>query len=250
MYDDDYMGPDKQYNDVQDVKVLSAFYHYSEPFSAECRAFGRLQEAGHEDLAVRCFGYILLDEQHERAMRDQYSDIRLEFDGNGDAPGYEEVRSVFPGKDGRPPPLQGILKAFGKTDEQLGTKDTRRLLGDVIGLQQLGIISIDVGHRQLVGGKFADFSQAITFPHFMTNPELNPFIEPEWISAMGFETFQFCADDYWTFDSMVEIWNDEHDDPKDKLSVFAFPRRKGDRIKYDLRPKPSRERIYSLVDPR
>ena len=42
--------------DTKDRKVMTAFYNYSEPFSCKCRAFGRLQETSHENLAVDCFG--------------------------------------------------------------------------------------------------------------------------------------------------------------------------------------------------
>lgn len=65
---------------------MSAFYNYMEPFSAKYRAFGRLHETGYEELAVPCFGYVLLDEHHERAMMERFSDLDLDFNGTGDAP--------------------------------------------------------------------------------------------------------------------------------------------------------------------
>ena len=233
---------------------MSAFYNYSEPFSAECRAFGRLQEAGQEDLAVPCFGYVLLDEEHERVMMEQfknrYRHLHLCFTGNGDDAGPEDLRSRFPGRDGRSPPIRGIVKAFGQANEPLRAKSARKVLRDVTQLQQLGIIHVDVGHRQLIDGKLADFSTAITSPHYITTPELNPHIPPGWLPAIEFETFQFSINDYWEFDSMVEIWNEEHEDPKDKISVNAFPGGHGCRIHYNLRPRPSLQRVYSLVDPR
>lgn len=86
---------------------MSAFYNYSEPFSYECRAFGRLQEAGNEELAVSCFGYLLLDEEHERALMNQFSHLNPEFNGNIEYPGAKDMRSRFLGDDGRPPPPQG-----------------------------------------------------------------------------------------------------------------------------------------------
>lgn len=231
---------------------MSAFYKYSNPFSAECRAFGRLQEAGHEDLAVQCFGYLLLDEQHEHALMGRFSDLRLDFNGNGDYPGHHDMRSRFLGRDGRVPPLRGIVKAFGHAEEPMRARDAHRILRDVIHLQQLGIIYIDVTHRQLTSGKFADFSMAITTPHFITTPELNSSLTPECIAAIEFETSQFGINDYWQFDDMIRLWNDENEDePKDQLSVYAFPGGNGCRITdYSLRSTPSRERVYSLVDPR
>ncbi|KAK4241584.1 kinetochore Sim4 complex subunit FTA2-domain-containing protein [Achaetomium macrosporum] len=238
--DDDWLGPDG--NEQDDLEVLSAFYHYSEPFSAECRAFGRLQEAGNEELAVQCFGYLLLDEQHERALMERFNHLGLDFNGNGDYPGHYpgdyDLRSRFLGRDGRPPPLRGIVKALGQTKEPLRARGSRRILRDVIRLHQPGIIDIGVAHRQLVDGRPANFSTVITTPPFLTNPELNPSLAPEWIAAREFETFQFSINDYWAFDIM------------DKLTVRAFPSGRGCRIDYGLRSTPSRDRVDSLVDPR
>ncbi|KEZ41065.1 hypothetical protein SAPIO_CDS7118 [Scedosporium apiospermum] len=237
-YDEDWLG-NGPYIDPDNLEAMSAFYEYSEPFSCECRAFGRLQEDGHEELAARCYGYVLLDEEHERVVMDQFSHLEINFNGNIQYSGYEDLRSRFVGKGvDRAPPIRGIVKEFGPTEEDLRTREVRRMLKDVIRLQQLGIIYIDVGHRQLVGGKFCDFSTAITVPHYITTPELNPRLGPEWIPALEFETFQFSINDYWQFDEMVREWNDEQEKrktKKKKISVYAFPGGRGCRIKYNLR---------------
>ncbi len=232
---------------------MSAFYNYSEPFSAECRAFGRLQEAGREDLAVPCFGYILLDEQHERALEDQFRDVPrvyINFDGSAEPIFEPDLRSRFLGRDGRKPPIRGIVKALGTTDETLRAKDARRILRDMIGLQQLGIINLDPQYWQFVSDKFCDFSTAITTPHYVTSPELNPSIAPEWIPRMEHDTFLYSINDFWAFDRMVLRWNDEHDNPKDKLSISTFPGGNGCRVRYNLRGTPVGECVYSFVDPR
>ena len=160
------------------------------------------------------------------------------------------MRPRFLGGDGREPPIRAILKAFGTTDETLRAKDARRILRDMISLQQLGIIGLDPQYWQFAGDKFCDFSIAITTPHFMTTPELNPSIAPEWIPRMEFDTFQTSVNDFWAFDTMVLRWNDEHDNPKDKVSVSAFPGGDGCRCKYKLRSTPVGECVYSFVDPR
>ncbi len=226
---------------------MSAFYNYSEPFTCECRAFGRLQETGHEELAVPCFGYLLLDEQHERTITDRFD---LDFDGSGDFPGCVDMRSRFLGKDNKVLPLRGIVKAFGQTMERLRTRDMSRLLRDMKKIQQLGIIRLDIKEDQLVDGKPADFSTAITFPHFATTPDLNPNLTPDEISDMVYYTFQYSINDYWCFDGMIREWNHYVKNQKEELSVFAFPNGRGLQMQYDLRAKPSRNRIYSFVDPR
>lgn len=228
---------------------MTAFYNYSEPFSCECRAFGRLQEAGHEELATKCYGYLFLDEGHERTVMEQFKDLDLSFNGSIYQPGDDELRARFLGKDGRLPPIRGIVKEFGPIADTLRAKDMRKLLRDVVKLQQLGIINLDVSDRQIIGGKFCDFSVALTTPHFITTPELNPHLTPEWISAMEYETFKFSINDYWDFDEMVKLWNREREDQRD-ISVYAFPDGHGCHVKYNLRSTPARERVYSLVDPR
>lgn len=127
---------------------MSAFYNYSEPFSCECRAFGRLQGAGHKELAVRCFGYVLLDEEHEHALMIRFSDLKLDFNGDIEYPGGEDMRSRFLGKDGRASPIRGVVKDFGLEDEEnLRPTLMRKIFRDVIKLQQLGIFRIDVATR-------------------------------------------------------------------------------------------------------
>ncbi|KAF7513251.1 hypothetical protein GJ744_010647 [Endocarpon pusillum] len=81
---------------------------------------------------------------------------------NGDYPGLEDMRSRFLGRDGKPPPLRGTIKALGEGDEPLQMRHAKRLRRNIFQLQQLGIIHIDVAYRQLIDGKFADFSTAIT----------------------------------------------------------------------------------------
>lgn len=247
---------------------MRAFYNYSEPFSAECRAFGRLQEMDRQELAVRCFGYVLLDEEHERAMLAQFAgDLNYwHFNGGGDDWGYDkdfDARLRFVGKDGRPPPLRCIVKAFGQAiqiEEEASFREVmaRRLLRDIIRLQKLGIIEIDVGIQQLIDGKIGDFSTAITMPHFITNPELNPNIaQPAMIEAMSKATFEHCVNDFINFDDMIAGWNRVYGEGEAKgcmtiqanPGVWVYP---GGRIpRYNLRSHTAaNKRPSTLVDPR
>lgn len=233
---------------------MSAFYNYSEPFSCECRAFGRLQEAGHEELALKCFGYVLLDKEHEQLVMTQFSDLKLDFNGDIDYPGGEDMRSRFLGKDDRPPPIRGVVKEFGLQDEEnLGTTGTtimRKILRDVIKLQKLGIIKLDFATRQIFEGKLGDFSTALTVPHFIMTPELNPHLTPQMISAMELETFKLSISDYLDFDWEIFDWNMEHADQKPRISASAFPGGRGCQIRYNLRSNTARERVFTFVDPR
>lgn len=149
--------------------------------------------------------------------------------------------------------MRAIVKDFGTVNEPLTAGTARNLLRNIVKIQQLGVIHLDMAHRQLVNGKIADFSTALTTPHYMVNPELNPNLTPEWKAAVEFETFQFSIADYQAFDNMIDTWNDEHGD---KVLVWAFPNPRGGptyrkpQSRYNLRGTQVRQRVCSLVDPR
>ncbi|KAI1453749.1 kinetochore Sim4 complex subunit FTA2-domain-containing protein [Annulohypoxylon moriforme] len=230
---------------LEDPNIISVFAGFGEPFYQECRAYARLQETGHEDLATKCFGYLLLSEENERSIRNQFSHLGLEWLGDPEYGVYEDLRSLFPGKSGRKPPIRGILKEFGQRDV-LTTRLAKKILQDVIKFQQLGIFQLDVAERQIINGKLSDFSIAITTPHFITNPELNPNLNPDQLSWMEFEVFKLSSLDYWRFDDMIYYWNQENND---KIAVFAFPGGGSCVTKYNLRRR-SLKRFYTFVDPR
>ncbi|KAF4952676.1 hypothetical protein FGADI_6566 [Fusarium gaditjirri] len=246
-------------NSWDNLNALSTFYPYSEPFSCECRAFGRLQEAGHEELAVECFGYILLDDAHEKAMMDQFAHLpahklNFTYDGYHDEdedeyykdPNLQDMRSRFRCSDGSLPPLRGIVKEFGESKD-LDHKGAKRLLRDIKYVQQLGITDLDLAHRQIINGKLSDFSTAITIPHFASNPEWNPHLTQRGKSKIEFELFATCYQDFRNFDTMIHKWNEDHKDKQ--VNVRALPegfppeRRR-------LRNIPARQQLNTHVDPR
>ncbi|KAI0469797.1 hypothetical protein GGR56DRAFT_668438 [Xylariaceae sp. FL0804] len=111
----------------EDREAMSPFYGYSEPFRRECRAFGRLKEAGHEESAISCYSLT--------------GDMELPGDVDisqaGCSPSEMAVR-----------PIRGIVKDMGS--------QARKLLRDVVKSQQLGIISVDPAACQLVADEIRD----------------------------------------------------------------------------------------------
>ncbi|KAI1167140.1 kinetochore Sim4 complex subunit FTA2-domain-containing protein [Nemania serpens] len=239
---------------------LSTLYNYTEPFNAECRAFGRLMETGCEELAIPCFGYVLLDEDHERALMTKFNFTNWTFNGSEEESGSVEIdeqRLLYPDKNGRSPPLRCIVKAFGQNIEGweghvFSQKVASRLFRSIIKLQKLGIINIDFATRQIIDGRLSDFSTAITFPHFMTNPELNPYLSSAMIKAVEMDTFAHCITDYKWFDEEIGEWNYGFGGNGNRLiSIEAFPGRRGcpREARYNLRGSAERT-LYTLVDPR
>lgn len=175
------------------------------------------------------------------------------------------MRSRFLGRDGRPPPLRGIVKQFGHPgsaeddpeeedngdlqERQLRPKLARKLLRDVKALHQLGIIDIDVSARQLIDTKISDFSTAVTVPHYMTTPEPNPYLTPKMKAAIELETFKLTINDYLDFDDMVRTFNDEYADLNRPINAYAFSSEGfGCELKHNLRSKQARERIFTYFD--
>lgn len=247
-------------------EAMRVFYNYSEPFSKECRAYGRLHESGFEELAVKCFGYVLLDEASERAVTEKFSEMavmqkfrhrNLTFEGGPEDDGDDDLRSRFLGKNGRPPPIRGLVKEFVQGPELLYTRDMRKVLADIIRIQQLGIIGLDIAARNFIGTKLVDFSQAVTTPHYQVTPELNPYLTASNISTLEYSTFICSINAYWEFDFMVKEVNEEHRAKKKKISLVALPFNKArSSTGYGLRPKlssslpPSRACVHTHVDPR
>ncbi|KAF5709243.1 kinetochore sim4 complex subunit FTA2 domain-containing protein [Fusarium mundagurra] len=217
-----------------DPNALGAFYPYSEPFTCECRAFGRLQETGYEELAVKCFGYILLDDAHERTMMNQFAHLpahKLSFTYDG----YNDNDEEEYYKD---PNLRDMRSVF--VAAMVASRH----------FEQLGITDLDIAYRQIINGKLSDFSTSITVPHFASNPEWNLHLSRRCRSKIEFELFATCYKDFRDFDIMIHDWNKENKDHKDKqINLKALPegyppeRRR-------LRNTSAQRRLNTHVDPR
>ncbi|KAI1744600.1 kinetochore Sim4 complex subunit FTA2-domain-containing protein [Xylaria scruposa] len=165
-------------------KAETTFYNYTEAFNSECRTFGSLQEAGYEELAIECFSYLLL---YDESIRD--------------------MCSIFPGKNGRAPPIRGIVKEFGSTLKDMREKD-------------LSIIGLDIADRQLINGKLSDLSIAITTPHSVTTPDLNPDLTWELTRAMESELFRIAKEDYHDIDAMLCSFSDANYSPSNRNKIL------------------------------
>ncbi|KAL8343772.1 hypothetical protein RB601_004337, partial [Gaeumannomyces tritici] len=258
-YEDEWPCMIRESN-IDDRAALTAFAQHSEPFYAECRAFARLQETGHQDLALACFGYVLLDETHEALLLEHFPDTQLIGTGfsatfkEADCPPGCNVRTRYPGRDGRAPPIRGIVKELAEEvpERDLNEALATRMLADIGKFQQLGIFRIDVTPRQLLGNKtVSDLSMACTIPHWMATRALNPNLTPALLEAMRLETFIRAKADYLQFDYEIDCWNDRHGATEGAIELRAFPGGQGaPKLRsYELRNKEARERVYTHVNP-
>lgn len=189
-----------------------AFARYCEPFNAECRAFGRLKEAGCEDLAIRCFGYVLLSEENEVSLKCKFKNMKLSFDGDGTGDIHNNSpyswRALFRGKGGKRPPIRGILKECGQEADVPTEEYFNQMHQSIVSLQQLGIVRLDIDPERFIDGKLADFSMAYTTPHFALNPELNKDLTPNQVAMVDFEAFRVSLADYLAFNRAVNYYTD------------------------------------------
>lgn len=238
---------------------MTALAQYSEPFYAECRAFGRIQEAAQEAIAIKCYGYVLLDDEHERKLGYTILDADAEYfepmEFNGDSGGChpEDFRGRFLGPQQRRPPVRGIVKELGQWSEGITLDFVRSAERDITKLHQLGIISLDFHFGQIIDGRFCDFSMAITTPHPAMTPELNPSLSEQDVREVADETFRLARSDFCQLDEAVQRhnqWIREWSHEKNPRGQLKFRCIEPARNHHDLRPTESRQALYTFADPR
>lgn len=169
-----------------------------DPFNAECRAYGRLKETAREDLAAKCFGYILLSPDQELKL--------AKLVGNSNE---WHRRDAHKGQ-----PLRCIVKEYIEQDSvPFDFQMISRMRQDIQDINKLGIIVFDLREGNYLGGRLVDFSQAHTTPHYALD------LQSTWISNSSVR--DLCARDLICFDSMMDEWNTEH--PKQRFWPRFLP---------------------------
>ncbi|KAL2023277.1 hypothetical protein VTK56DRAFT_3015 [Thermocarpiscus australiensis] len=154
----------------RDLAKPQFYFDYCDPFSCECRVYGRLKKEGREDLAVKAYGYLLLTPQQE-------GEITRRITGQAE-PGEEEAEEVwgrFEQHHGQP--VRAIVKELISDDdgddrvEEFDRSQIPRMCADLDELHSLGILVRDIHLCNYLRGKLVDFSRAWTMYH----PSLDQF---------------------------------------------------------------------------
>lgn len=146
-----------------------------DPFNCECRAYGRLQEEGREDLAIPCYGYVILTAEEEDQVNSKWHldwNRRPQNRGQG---------------------LRGLLKEYVPSQQQFDVAQLPQMRKDLLELHQMGIVVFDLREDNYLNGKLIDFSQAHVAPHEQLDMVNNPVL-----------TRQACWKDYIAFDGILE----------------------------------------------
>ncbi|TRX99079.1 hypothetical protein FHL15_000421 [Xylaria flabelliformis] len=146
-----------------------------DPFYAECRAFGRLEEEGENgSIAVQCYGYIFLSQAIEHQ-------IQTEFNINWCR--QPEHKGI---------PLRAILKDYLRSDMCRG-EQLCAMRSKLEKLNDMGIFNMNIREENYGRGLLIDFGMAITVPHLRLVDDLRSRVE----------IFRDARDDRIEFDRMA-----------------------------------------------
>ncbi|KAL9075249.1 MAG: hypothetical protein Q9157_004079 [Trypethelium eluteriae] len=134
--------------------------YHSDPFFAECRAYGRINEERASkgwkgrDFAARCHGFIALPAA-------TYEDILVDQFGITDWSRDKEDRQVSKAER---QPFRALVKTLVETP--ITIKNPPTMLRDLKKLRSLGVFQRDIYARNYKDGLLVDFSLAWTKPHW------------------------------------------------------------------------------------
>ena len=140
---------------------LKRVIYYTDPFFAECRAYGRIEEANErlgikDQSAVKCHGYIYLGDKDMRMLERMGLDLRTEV---LDA----KLRRALDG-GGR---VRAIVKDLAPSPTSINSRNVRVALSRVRKLNELQIYNRDIRADNFIGGKVVDFGSSWTEPHII-----------------------------------------------------------------------------------
>lgn len=184
--------------DEKMISLLDAQWH---PFHAECRAYGRLKEAGKEHLAVGCYGYIRLTDEQKREIESRFG-IKAwwgdAYELESDDPEWQEEMRQIEGRG-----LHALVKDFVEGDEPFGPEHATTMVSNLHQLHRLGIMMHDLKEDAYIAGILVDFSKAIVVPHVRFDPRFrgNP----------DHKARREVYDDLNVLLWMFREWNEEHE---------------------------------------
>ena len=154
-----------------------------DPFFNECRAFGRIIEAGlNGKIAVECHGYLAISPKLEGELQKKFNVSKWRRPEH-------EYKEPFSKRQ----PFRAIVKALLPTgNPPIHSKNVRKALRDLKKMNKLGVYSLDIQVRNYVCGVLVDLGLAIAEEHYLF------YISPPWRVRL------YQKEDLEHFDGMVE----------------------------------------------
>lgn len=141
--------------------------YYTDPFYAECRAYGRIHESlakrpPLDRAAVPCHGFFFLKQKDYQALVDQNIDMDL---GENQANSLYQLKAI----GGFRP--RAIVKDLASSESGVSEKTLARVLKRVIALNRHEIYNMDIRLDNFRDGKLVDFGSSWTEPHDLMNAQ-------------------------------------------------------------------------------
>ncbi|KAK8016218.1 hypothetical protein PG993_014407 [Apiospora rasikravindrae] len=146
---------------LRDDIPLEEILCYTDPFFAECRAYGRIHEArdksgSKETLAIECHGYLYLSKDDETFLTELGVDLGIDILD-------DSLRKAL-GRGGR---VRAIVKDMAPETSGVATRSLTKVLRKVRALNQLDIFNRDIRLENFRGGLLVDFGSSWTKPHIV-----------------------------------------------------------------------------------
>lgn len=194
-------SPDKYLTDP--LAIDQACVDYFDTFNCECRAYGRLQQEGRQDLAVQAHGYLLLTADQERTITAEIDPDSLQqktppvspcLDGDGPWGRYEQHRGQL---------LRAIAKDIAEDNDSFTAAQVPQLWTDLKALHSIGILVRDIHMGNYMDGKLVDLSLAWTMYH----PSLDRIDDYDIYTLMRAELIDLeqMMYDWWYMNPALEI---------------------------------------------
>ncbi|KAI1318982.1 kinetochore Sim4 complex subunit FTA2-domain-containing protein [Xylariaceae sp. FL0255] len=150
---------------LQKTLPLKEAIFYTDSFYAECRAYGRIEDGRvdrdsrssriRRETAVKCHGYLLLNDDHKQWLLDQGHDLEEEVLD-------EDVRQALEGETR----VRAIVKHLDTRPHRLHAGNIARAWTSVQTLNRsLKIYNMDIKADNFIGFRLVDFGSSWTEPH-------------------------------------------------------------------------------------
>lgn len=135
-----------------------------DPFYAECRAYGRIEEKKlNGKVAVRCYGFTDVPADREEEISQTFN-INID---DWQRPAEEYKRPSFQRQ-----PFRAIVKDLVRTEVCFTKAMVRKMRTDLRKLREIHIVVRDIRSDNYLDGKLVDFSVSWTVPHLMLSRDI------------------------------------------------------------------------------
>jgi hypothetical protein len=175
-------------------------------FNCECRAYARLKEVKKEFVAIPCYGYLMLGEEHQRALRKK-DKLDWEVDWGRSEKDKEQPLEALVKKfvDWQPVAFDDYEDGFNRRRIRLAIDSVataRKLIRNMKIVHRAGILCNDINSNNVLNGQFLEFSSAFTVPH--------PCLSTKQIESRD-HPFDSVGDwDAFSVDDMINDFNNDN----------------------------------------